>query len=154
LVSPKTALLVGFVAATYLVSLTYYVQSYEAYTAAADSVSIYIAIEPPPVPNGNDSYSPNIFIVGEGQHVTLVVHNADSVTHGLAIDNFSVNTGPIRPDDTISLNFDPNQLGTFTFYEPTSECAVGGGVCDSLFGTGSNQFNQLTGNMTVITPKI
>lgn len=141
-------------AATYIVSLTYYVQSYDAYTAANNSVNIYVAIEPPPIANSNDSYSPNIFIVAKGQHVTLVVHNADSVTHGLAIDNFSVNTGPIRPDDTVEINFNPNQIGTFAYYEPQSECAVSGGVCDSLWGDGANQIDQLMGNMTVISPKI
>ncbi len=154
MVSTRTWLLVVLIAGTYAVSLTYYVQSYYAYTAETNSVNIYIAIEPPPTPGGNASYSPDVFTVAHGQRVTLIVHNMDTVTHGLAIDNFTVDTGPISANTTAAVVFQATALGTFTYYEPQSECAATGGTCDSLAGPPGNTVDQLAGNMTVIAPKI
>jgi len=141
LVSSKTLLLVGVIVATYVVSISYYVQAYDADLALTNSVNIYIQIIGHTA-NSTDTFLPDNFSVVEGQHVTLVVSNGDVTTHGLSISKFNVGTGVIPAGGTVSVTFVPNLSGTFEVDEPSGDCGgAAGASCDS---------QQLaTGSMTV-----
>lgn len=69
------------------------------------------------------------FTVGLGTHVTLVIQNTDNVTHGLAIPHFNLDTGPMKPNATVTLSFVASPSGNYTYYEPSSDC--GGGDCNT-----------------------
>lgn len=79
--------------------------------------------------NSPGTYYPNSFIVPLGDHVSMVITNTDNVTHGLAVQSFSLDTGPMRPNATVTLQFVAAPLGNITFYEPKADC--GGGNCDA-----------------------
>jgi heme/copper-type cytochrome/quinol oxidase subunit 2 len=88
----------------------------------------------------NATYLPQNFTVEKGEHVSLVIMNADNVTHGLAIQQFNLDTGQIKPNGTATLSFVPTAVGTIIFDEPSPDC--GGGNCDAG--------QQMNGNITVI----
>ena len=88
----------------------------------------------------NATYLPPSFTVEKGEHVSLVVKNADNVTHGLAIPQYNLDTGKIQPNGTATLSFVPTAVGNYTYYEPTADC--GGGDCDAG--------QSPSGNLTVI----
>lgn len=142
MVSSKTVMLVVAVLAVYSVSLTYYISYYDARNAPSNTVNVYIYIYGPINPGGSAFYLPDTFTVDVGQNVSLVVYNDDGVTHGLAIPKFAVDTGAIPSESRKTVSFIAKETGTFEFSEPTGECALAGGSCDSM--------GHLTGNMTVI----
>jgi len=88
----------------------------------------------------NATYLPQNFSVEKGEHVTLVINNADNVTHGLAIPQYNLDTGKIPPNGTATLAFVPNAVGTVVYNEPSADC--GGGNCDAG--------QAMNGNITVI----
>ena len=88
----------------------------------------------------NATYLPQNFTVEKGEHVSLVVKNADNVTHGLAIPQYNLDTGKIQPNGTATLSFVPTAVGTVMYDEPSADC--GGGDCDAG--------QSMTGNFTVI----
>jgi heme/copper-type cytochrome/quinol oxidase subunit 2 len=143
MVSSKTLLMVAVIVTIYLASLSYYIYFYEAETAAANSVDIYISVVGGKTGNASASFSPDNFIVVEGKHVTLVVSNGDTVSHSLAIPEFNVTTGTIPAGDTVQVAFNADQTGAFQFDEPSADCGPPGGQCAGGGGL-------LTGNMTVI----
>ena len=144
MVASKTVLVVGIILTIYLGSLSYYIYFYDAQTAAANSVDIYVSIVGGKTSNASAMYSPDNFIVVEGKHVTLVVSNGDTVSHVLAIPRFNVTTGAIPAGDTVQVAFSPDQTGIFEFEEPSGGCGSNGGE-----GCGAGG-QLLTGNMTVI----
>ena len=75
------------------------------------------------------TYYPDNFTVGLGAKIDLVITNLDNVTHGLAVPHFSVDTGPMQPNATVTLSFVASPTGNYTFSEPAADC--GGGACDS-----------------------
>lgn len=91
--------------------------------------------------NSPGTYYPNSFDVPLGDHVSLVITNTDNMTHGLAVPKFNLDTGLMRPNATVTLEFVAAPLGNITFYEPHADC--GGGSCDS-----GQQYN---GTITVIS---
>jgi len=142
LVSARTAIVVVAILAVYTVSLTYYVSYYDAHNAPKNVVNVYVYIYGPINPGGSAFYLPDNFTVVVGQNVSLVVYNDDGVTHGLAIPKFAVDTGAIPSDSRKAVSFIPKETGTYEFEEPTGECALAGGTCDSM--------GNLVGNMTVV----
>lgn len=75
------------------------------------------------------SYDPDNFTIPVGTHVTLDINNSDTLTHGLAIPSFNLDTGPMKPNSTTVLTFTANTAGNFTYDEPAADC--GGGSCDA-----------------------
>lgn len=75
------------------------------------------------------SYDPLNFTAFKGEQINLRVQNTDNLTHGLAIPKFNLDTGPMKPNATVTLSFTPTALGNYTYYEPSADC--GGGKCDS-----------------------
>jgi heme/copper-type cytochrome/quinol oxidase subunit 2 len=90
------------------------------------------------------AYYPNSFNVSEGAHVTLSITNTDNMTHGLAVPQFKVDTGPMQPNATTTLTFVASPVGNYTYSEPSSDC--GGGNCDSNSTT-----DDLTGWFLVVS---
>ena len=144
--SRKTYLIVAAVLGVYAVSIGYYVSFYEGQQAILNSQTIYIEIAGPTSANGTAAFVPTAFTVAQGKNVTLIISNGDTVTHGLAIPRFNVNSGAIPPGLTLHLSFVASQTGTFVYNEPAGSCAAQGGVCDSKY--------SLLGNMTVVGPGI
>jgi hypothetical protein len=75
------------------------------------------------------SYDPLNFTAVKGEHITLNVQNTDNLTHGLAVPKYNLDTGPLKPNGTATLSFVTNQIGNFTYDEPSVDC--GGGNCDA-----------------------
>jgi plastocyanin len=75
------------------------------------------------------AYYPANFTVPNGATVILAVTNTDNLTHGLAVPQFSVDTGPMKPNASVDITFTPSGPGNYTYYEPAADC--GGGNCDS-----------------------
>lgn len=75
------------------------------------------------------SYDPLNFTVFKGEQINLRVQNTDNLTHGLAVPKFNLDTGPMKPNATVTLTFTPTATGNYTYYEPSADC--GGGNCDS-----------------------
>jgi heme/copper-type cytochrome/quinol oxidase subunit 2 len=146
MVSRKTMLTAAVIMTIYLTSLSYYVYFYQAETAIANSVDIYISVVAGKTANANASFSPDSFVVVEGKRVTLVVSNGDTTSHTLAIPEFNVTTGAIPAGDTVQVSFNADKTGTFQFDEPSAGCGPSGGHCTSAGSEGE----PLTGNMTVI----
>ena len=86
------------------------------------------------------SYDPSNFTVPVGTHVTLDINNSDTLTHGLAIPSFNLDTGPMKPNSTTVLTFTVNTAGNYTYNEPPADC--GGGNCDA--GQALNGFFVVT----------
>lgn len=143
MVSAKTWFAVGGILAIYVLSLTYYIDYYDAQQAAANSVDVYLSIVTGSPP-GVASYSPDKLSLVEGVRVNLVVSNGDRVTHGIAIPAFGVSSGAIPAGDTVRFSFTPEMSGNFTFDEPPGSCAASGGACDSRA--------QMAGIVTVVPP--
>lgn len=143
MVSAKTWFAVGGILAIYALSLTSYVDYYDAHQETTNSVRVYVSIVTGSPP-GVASYSPDRLALVEGVRVTLVVSNGDRVTHGIAIPAFGVASGAIPAGDTVRLSFTPDRTGNFTFDEPPGSCAANGGACDSAA--------QMVGSVTVVPP--
>jgi hypothetical protein len=75
------------------------------------------------------TYYPDNFTVANGAHITLVITNTDNIPHGLAVSNFNINTGEMKPNATVMLSFVASLSGNYTYSEPSADC--GGGSCDS-----------------------
>jgi hypothetical protein len=75
------------------------------------------------------SYDPTNFTVPAGTHITLDINNSDTLTHGLAVPAFNVDTGPMKPNSTAVLTFTVPTAGNYTYDEPPADC--GGGNCDA-----------------------
>jgi heme/copper-type cytochrome/quinol oxidase subunit 2 len=75
------------------------------------------------------TYYPDNFTVAKGAHITLAITNEDNITHGLAVPQFNIDTGQMKPNATTTLSFVANPVGTYTYEEPTADC--GGGNCDA-----------------------
>jgi len=75
------------------------------------------------------TYYPDNFTVPKGASVILAVTNSDNLTHGLAVPQFNVDTGPLKPNASVDITFTPSGPGNYTYYEPAADC--GGGNCDS-----------------------
>jgi len=74
------------------------------------------------------SYDPYNFTVPVGTHLTLKVENTDNVTHGLAVPNWNLDTGPLKPNATAVLTLTASTAGNYTYDEPSVDC--GGTGCD------------------------
>ena len=80
--------------------------------------------------NAPAAYYPDSFNVTEGNHISLVITNTDSnMTHGLAVASFSLDTGQMQPNATVTLSFVATPVGSIVFSEPAADC--GGGNCDA-----------------------
>lgn len=75
------------------------------------------------------TYYPDNFTVANGAHITLVITNTDDIPHGLAVPNFNIDTGEMKPNATVMLSFVASPSGNYTYSEPSADC--GGGSCDS-----------------------
>jgi plastocyanin len=82
------------------------------------------------------AFEPRSLTVTEGEHVTIVFYNNDDVPHQLVIRQFNVSTGIVRPGQTSTATFVPDEVGDFTFNEPLGSCCIGpipeippGGCC-------------------------
>jgi hypothetical protein len=75
------------------------------------------------------TYYPDNFTVADGAHITLVITNTDNVPHGLAVPNFNIDTGEMKPNATAMLSFVASPPGNYTYSEPSADC--GGGNCDA-----------------------
>jgi nitrous oxide reductase len=110
----------------------YYFESRSAANSPVGATTVDITIEGGVGVGTVDTYYPDNFTVKEGQVVTLAVLNTDDNTHGLAIDQFKVDTGIINSGNTARVTFVANQTGTFKYYEPAGYCKGGvGNVCNS-----------------------
>ena len=139
----RSLVLIAVIVVAVVASGEYYAQTVSSSDSSENSQTVNIQILGGVGAGTIDSYSPNIFTVKEGQHVTLAVLNTDDNTHGLVIRAFGVDTGLIRPGDTDRVSFVANQTGTFEFFEPPGYCTGGvGNVCNSV--------QHMTGNMTVV----
>lgn len=132
----KAIILAVVVVAVIVVSGGYYVT-----TMSARSATIYITISPINGTGPGAFFLPNNFTVSEGEHVTLVVLNADHYPHELAIPQFGVNTGLIQSGDIVKQSFVPNESGTFVYDQPPGVCTEAANACNSA--------QRTTGNMTV-----
>jgi heme/copper-type cytochrome/quinol oxidase subunit 2 len=75
------------------------------------------------------AFYPENFNVSLGAHITLFITNQDNLTHGLAIPQFNVDTGPMMPNATTTLSFVATPTGNYTYTESSNDC--GGGNCDT-----------------------
>jgi len=75
-------------------------------------------------------FEPSTIKVKAGQKVTLVLKNAGSIVHNLAIKELGVKTATIRAGDTYSLEFTPQRTGRFTFV-----CTLRGHANRGMVGT-------------------
>jgi heme/copper-type cytochrome/quinol oxidase subunit 2 len=75
------------------------------------------------------TYYPLNFTVVQDTRVVLLVQNTDNQTHGLAVPQFNVNTGPMTKMQNVTLSFVVKTPGNYTYDEPSSDC--GGGNCDT-----------------------
>jgi heme/copper-type cytochrome/quinol oxidase subunit 2 len=75
------------------------------------------------------TYYPLNFTVVQGLKVVLLVQNTDNQTHGLAVPQFNVNTGPMSKMQNVTLSFVVKTPGNYTYDEPSSDC--GSGNCDT-----------------------
>jgi heme/copper-type cytochrome/quinol oxidase subunit 2 len=96
-----------------------------------------------------DAYSIHNFTVTEGQRVTIVFDNTDDGPHQLVIPAFGVDSGIVQGGQTIRVNFTPNKVGVFPFFQPNGACNYGG-LTPQQGGCTGNQ--ETSGNMTVIAP--
>jgi uncharacterized cupredoxin-like copper-binding protein len=65
-----------------------------------------------------------------GQPVTLHFTNKGQIDHELAIEEWNVQTELLRPGQTATLTFTPQETGTFTFL-----CAIPGHTAAGMTGT-------------------
>ena len=63
----------------------------------------------------NGGWNPAMISVKKGETVRLKIMGND-VTHGLAIPELGINTGPIAVGEVKTIEFLVNESGTFTFY--------------------------------------
>lgn len=68
------------------------------------------------------SFTPHTITVQKGDTVRLTLTSKD-VSHGFAIDEFGINSGPVAKNQQKTVEFIANKAGTFTF-----RCSV---VCGS-----------------------
>lgn len=117
--------------------LYYYADVYKKSSPANYGVIIHVEIAGYFHPNSTyslaGSYYPGgmgtNFTVALGDHVNMIVTNEDNLTHGLAVPQFNVDTGPLSPDKSVTLSFVATPVGNYTMTEPKADC--GGGNCDS-----------------------
>jgi heme/copper-type cytochrome/quinol oxidase subunit 2 len=133
--------LVAIIAFGGLAYFSVYNKPSTAYFGETITIQIYGAIVNSTT-NIPGSYAYDNFTAYKGEHVVLKVWNTDNVTHGLAIPKYNLDTGPLQPNATATLAFVPNQVGNFTWDEPSTDC--GGGSCD----TGPNW--AMTGTFQVL----
>jgi nitrosocyanin len=68
---------------------------------------------------GSFYYKPNAITVKKGQKVKIVMHSV-SMMHDFNIDELNVKMPIIKNGDTGTIEFTPDQVGTFEYY-----CSVG-----------------------------
>ena len=75
-------------------------------------------------------FEPGTINVKSGQKVKLVLKNAGTIVHNLAIKELGVKTATIRAGDTYTLEFTPQRAGRFTFV-----CTLRGHANRGMIGT-------------------
>lgn len=69
-------------------------------------------------------FDPATITVHKGDHIILIVTNTDDdFTHGVTIPELNLNTGPLTPGKSATIEFDANTAGTFTILCPVPGCA-------------------------------
>lgn len=68
-------------------------------------------------------FDPATVTVHKGDHIILIVTNTDEHTHGLAIPQLNLDTGPLREDQQVKLGFDATTPGTYTIVCSVPGCA-------------------------------
>ena len=69
-------------------------------------------------------FDPATITVHKGDHIVLIVTNTDDdFTHGVIIPELNLNTGPLTPGKSATIEFDANTAGTFTVLCPVPGCA-------------------------------
>lgn len=130
------------VVAILVVSGTYY---FTATSGNSQIVTISVT-NGTPQNGGADVFEPPNFSVTEGQHVTIIFVNTDDGPHELVIPQFNVNTNVVQGGQTTRVEFTPNQVGTFEYYEPPGICNLNAGPA------GCTGLQETSGNMTVLAP--
>lgn len=81
------------------------------------------------VDSGEFYFDPSEITVKRGEPVELVVMNSGQIAHNISIDEFNVDQD-YNPDQTIRVNFTPNQTGEFRIY-----CDIPGHTASGMVGT-------------------
>jgi nitrosocyanin len=61
-------------------------------------------------------FDPNVINIKKGQKVVLTFKNAGTITHDFIIDEFDVATPLTLPGETRTVEFTPNEAGSFSYY--------------------------------------
>jgi uncharacterized cupredoxin-like copper-binding protein len=96
----RSLLLVAVIVLAVVASGAYYAQTVTSSNSSVSALDVHIEILGGVGAGTVDTFSPDNFTVTRGQHVTLAVLNTDDNSHGLAIAQFSVDTGIIGPGYT------------------------------------------------------
>lgn len=68
-------------------------------------------------------FDPATVTVHKGDHVILIVTNTDELPHGIAIPQLSLDTGPLKENQQMKLEFDANATGTHAIVCSVPGCA-------------------------------
>lgn len=98
-------------------------------TASNSVVIVRLVTKNPPVEGGlilsqneKRNWDPDNIEFFVGVPVTLVIVNNDDIeSHQFSIPELNVETEPILPFESATIEFTPNKTGTFTFIDPRPE---------------------------------
>lgn len=103
------------------ISITYYVLA-----SSNGAIIIRLVTTNPPAEGGlilpqneKRSWDPDVIELKVGAPVTMVIVNNDDIeTHEFAIPEMNVQSQPVKPFESTSIEFTPMKAGNFTFIDP------------------------------------